>query len=106
MINERYLDWEGCYNIRDLGGLPTADGATTRRSAVIRSDIPGRLTEGSGSLAYKRPQRFRIPNDYRLTITFFTPKIYICRKPNPIMTAIKILASSSATKSLLRWPSL
>jgi protein-tyrosine phosphatase len=41
----RHLAWEGCYNVRDLGGLPTADGRKTRWSAVIRSDVPGRLTE-------------------------------------------------------------
>jgi protein-tyrosine phosphatase len=40
----RHLDWEGCYNARDLGGLPTLDGGNTRWQAVIRSDLPGRLT--------------------------------------------------------------
>jgi protein-tyrosine phosphatase len=40
----RHLDWEGCYNVRDLGGLATADGRETRWRAVIRSDHLGRLT--------------------------------------------------------------
>lgn len=40
----RHLDWEGCYNVRDLGGLATADGRVTRWRAVIRSDNLGRLT--------------------------------------------------------------
>jgi protein-tyrosine phosphatase len=40
----RHLDWEGCYNVRDLGGLPTLDGGETRWGAVIRSDLLGRLT--------------------------------------------------------------
>jgi protein-tyrosine phosphatase len=31
------LDWEGCYNVRDLGGLRTADGRETRWGAVVRS---------------------------------------------------------------------
>ncbi|HEU4974382.1 MAG TPA: tyrosine-protein phosphatase [Baekduia sp.] len=35
---ERHLDWEGCFNVRDLGGLPTADGRRTRRGAVVRAD--------------------------------------------------------------------
>lgn len=41
----RHLPWDACYNTRDLGGLPTVDGGTTRWGAVIRSDIPSRLTE-------------------------------------------------------------
>lgn len=47
----RNLDWPACYNVRDLGGLPTVDGGTTRWRAVIRSDIPARLTaEGRQAL--------------------------------------------------------
>jgi protein-tyrosine phosphatase len=47
----RHLDWEGCYNVRDLGGLPTLDGGDTRWGAVIRSDLLGRLTaKGRGAL--------------------------------------------------------
>ena len=26
----RDLVWDGCLNVRDLGGLPTEDGGTTR----------------------------------------------------------------------------
>jgi len=38
------LDWEGCLNVRDLGGLKTADGRRTRSGALVRSDSPDRLT--------------------------------------------------------------
>ncbi|MGI8856558.1 MAG: tyrosine-protein phosphatase [Thermomicrobiales bacterium] len=41
----RYLRWDACYNARDLGGLPTRDGARTRWGALIRADSVGRLTE-------------------------------------------------------------
>ena len=41
----RYLRWNACYNARDLGGLPTRDGARTRRGAFVRADSVGRLTE-------------------------------------------------------------
>lgn len=41
----RHLPWEACYNARDLGGLPTLEGGMTRWGAVIRSDIPTRLSE-------------------------------------------------------------
>lgn len=41
----RILDWALCYNVRDLGGLPTVDGCVTRMRAIIRGDLPARLTE-------------------------------------------------------------
>jgi protein-tyrosine phosphatase len=46
----RVLDWEGCFNVRDLGGLTTTDGDRVRWGALVRSDIPTRLTE-AGRLA-------------------------------------------------------
>jgi protein-tyrosine phosphatase len=41
---ERHLDWDGCCNVRDLGGLRVAGGRMTRRGAVVRSDSPAGLT--------------------------------------------------------------
>jgi protein-tyrosine phosphatase len=35
---QRALLWEGCCNIRDLGGLPTEDGGETRFGVVVRAD--------------------------------------------------------------------
>jgi protein tyrosine/serine phosphatase len=35
---DRDLGWEGTYNARDLGGLPTAGGSLTRSGAIVRSD--------------------------------------------------------------------
>ena len=47
----RTLNWPACYNIRDLGGLLTVDGGVTRWRALIRADIPARLTpEGQQAL--------------------------------------------------------
>ena len=34
----RHLDWDGCFNVRDLGGLPTSEGRTTRWGAAVRAD--------------------------------------------------------------------
>lgn len=34
----RTLRWEGCCNVRDLGGHPTEDGGETRFGAVVRAD--------------------------------------------------------------------
>ncbi len=39
----RVLHWEGCFNVRDAGGLPAA-GGQIRRGALIRSDLLTRLT--------------------------------------------------------------
>ena len=44
MPANRVLVWDGCANVRDLGGLRTRDGHTTRWRAIIRSDTPARLT--------------------------------------------------------------
>jgi protein tyrosine/serine phosphatase len=38
------LDWDGCVNVRDLGGIPTEDGRRTRTGSVVRSDNIGFLT--------------------------------------------------------------
>jgi protein-tyrosine phosphatase len=40
----RTITWDGCLNVRDLGGLPTEDGGETRSGSVIRADNLGRLT--------------------------------------------------------------
>ena len=48
MIDEasaRTLIWDGCVNVRDLGGIPTEDGGVTRSGDVIRSDNIGALTD-------------------------------------------------------------
>ena len=40
----RSLAWDGCFNVRDLGGLETASGGRTRRGMVVRADNVRRLT--------------------------------------------------------------
>jgi protein-tyrosine phosphatase len=49
---ERCLGWDGCVNVRDLGGLKTPDGRVTRWGAVIRSDHPSNLTVDGWSALY------------------------------------------------------
>lgn len=51
-MNGRVLAWEGCTNVRDLGGLSTSDGHLTRPGALIRSDTPARLTPRGWSALY------------------------------------------------------
>ena len=46
------LDWEGCLNVRDLGGLPTDDGRATQPGRVVRADnVRGLTDDGWRSLA-------------------------------------------------------
>ena len=40
----RSLAWDGCFNVRDLGGLETASGGRTRHGMVVRADNVRRLT--------------------------------------------------------------
>jgi protein-tyrosine phosphatase len=42
---ERDLVWDGCLNVRDLGGHPTADGGETRFGEIVRSDSVSQLSE-------------------------------------------------------------
>jgi protein tyrosine/serine phosphatase len=39
------LHWDGCVNVRDLGGLETEDGRSTRAGVVVRSDNIRALTD-------------------------------------------------------------
>jgi protein-tyrosine phosphatase len=44
-VRQRTLRWDGCQNVRDLGGLPTGNGGTTKFGRVVRSDNVCKLTE-------------------------------------------------------------
>ena len=41
----RVLAWDGCVNVRDLGGLPLEDGGETAYRVVVRSDSVRTLTD-------------------------------------------------------------
>src|SRR5207237_3157705 len=44
-LRSRELAWEGCLNVRDLGGLPTEDGGQMRYGQVVRADSVRQLTD-------------------------------------------------------------
>lgn len=44
-LPERHLAWDGCLNVRDLGGHPTEDGGETRFGAVVRADSVRQLSD-------------------------------------------------------------
>ena len=63
---DRVLRWDGCVNVRDLGGLPLADGGETAYRIVVRADALPWLTEagrhalvsyGVSLVVNLRPQR-------------------------------------------------
>jgi len=41
----RELRWDGCLNVRDLGGVPLEQGGETRFGSLVRSDNVRRLTD-------------------------------------------------------------
>ncbi len=43
-LRPRDLVWDGCLNVRELGGLPTAGGGETRLGAVVRADSVRQLS--------------------------------------------------------------
>jgi protein-tyrosine phosphatase len=42
---DRHVEFEACFNFRDLGGYPTADAHEVRRGVLYRSDSLHRLSE-------------------------------------------------------------
>jgi protein-tyrosine phosphatase len=52
MTLNRILNWNGCSNVRDLGGLNASNGHKTRWGAVVRSDHPSKLTENGWQALY------------------------------------------------------
>jgi protein tyrosine/serine phosphatase len=54
MSRSRDLSWDGCLNVRDLGGLPTLDGDETRFGRIVRADSVRQLTDAGweAALAY------------------------------------------------------
>lgn len=44
MTNVRVLAWDGCVNVRDLGGLPIEGGGETRFGMLVRADSVRNLT--------------------------------------------------------------
>jgi protein-tyrosine phosphatase len=53
MTFNRVLTWDGCNNVRDLGGLNTSTGYKTRWGAIVRSDHPAKLTADGWSALYE-----------------------------------------------------
>jgi protein-tyrosine phosphatase len=53
MTTNRILNWQGCNNVRDLGGLSASNGTKTRWGAIVRGDQPAKLTPEGWDALYK-----------------------------------------------------
>jgi protein tyrosine/serine phosphatase len=53
MTLNRILNWDGCNNVRDLGGFNAANGHKTRWGAIVRGDHPAKLTADGWSALYE-----------------------------------------------------
>jgi protein tyrosine/serine phosphatase len=51
LLRSRDLSWDGCLNVRDLGGHRTQDGGKTRYCAVVRADSIRQLTDAGWAAA-------------------------------------------------------
>jgi len=69
------LAWDACLNVRDLGGLMTADGRRVRSGALVRSDQLCRLNDGGRAAL--------LAHGIRTVIDLRTPA-EIARDPDPI----------------------
>jgi len=57
MTINRILNWDGCNNVRDLGGLNASNGYKTRWGAVVRGDHPAKLTADGWLVLYEHGVR-------------------------------------------------
>lgn len=73
-VERRHFDWEGCFNARDLGGLPTNDGRTTRHGVFVRGDTLCDLTEDG---------RRSLLEDGVRTVVDLRGEDELARQPNP-----------------------
>lgn len=75
----RHLDWDGCFNTRDLGGLRTADGLTIRRGALVRSDAPDCLTPAGWASLMEHGVRIVVDlrNDNERSACVFPPGLTV-----------------------------
>lgn len=100
----RILKWPDCYNVRDLGGLPTADGKVTAWRAIVRSDIPARLTPAGRTALIDYGIRTII--DLREPDQVITePSIFMERSDNPALPTylnLQIETREPAVSALIR----
>jgi protein-tyrosine phosphatase len=90
---DRILRWDGCVNVRDLGGLPLADGGETAYRVVVRADSLPQLTPagrvalvdyGVSLIVNLRPQR---EDDEDPMEALPVPVVRLAMDPRPVEAA-------------------
>jgi protein-tyrosine phosphatase len=90
---DRVLRWDGCVNVRDLGGLPLADDGETAYRIVVRADALPWLTEagrhalvsyGVSLVVNLRPQR---EDDENPTDALPVRVVRLAMDPRPVAAA-------------------
>ena len=79
-LNGRELSWDGCVNVRDLGGL-----GQVRPGAVVRMEAPGRLSEAGWAAAWAHGVR---------TVPLYFPAM-LAEHPEPVVTAVRAIANAA-----------
>src|SRR4051812_3123187 len=101
MTPNRRLDWPGCFNVRDLGGLPTADGRFIRRGALIRADKVSGLSAAGWSALFEHGVRtivdLRDPSEHQPDLA---------PRPSALTTVSAPLEDQTDTAFWERWRSL
>ena len=77
----RDLDWDGCFNARDLGRIPTTDGGSIRWGAAIRADSLHKLTASGWAqlLAHGVRTVIDLRNEFECVAD-------VARRPNEVTT--------------------
>jgi protein-tyrosine phosphatase len=92
-LPDRILRWDGCVNVRDLGGLPLADGGETAYRVVVRADALSLLTAagrralvdyGVSLVVNLRPRR---EDDEDAMDALPVPVVRLAMDPRPVAAA-------------------
>ena len=100
MRRDRWLDWDGCVNVRDLGGLPTTDGGTTRWGAVVRADSTHQLTEAGWAAAWDHGIRTVVDLRHPREVDEHPP---VCAPPNGITVVHSPVEDEDDLAFVERW---
>lgn len=100
MTENRCLPWDGCTNVRDLGGLRTRDGQVTRWGAVVRSDHPAKLTAEGWSALYAHGIRTIMSLRTRGKVEEFPDA---APRPSDLTTLEVAVEDVAATEFIQRW---
>jgi protein-tyrosine phosphatase len=96
---QRVLHWDGCVNVRDLGGLPTESGQATRFGEVVRADEIPRLSE----------QGWRAVQEYGISVAIDLRGPFDerdGRPPDLPIRVVKIPIDPRAVPAAFRWESM